>query len=253
MSCFLYPHGIRVPVPDHVHAMSYAYCFVGVTLGGCAVMCLAGVWTQCLHCIVYVLCLSPCALCLVCTWHVSNPHSVSRGSAILCVCILLCVCTALCLHLGLSFLLEAGGRDQCTRFLPTSTPALLHSSFLTASLSGDQCGHFVDGVCVDGGSCGQPLFLPQGPPMAGARPSTKEGRERSSGTFLRPKRGNEALGRWRPCSTPSPVHIGEGPAGNFSCLSFSFRPSGRTGALLRRELQLHKGLALAKGAGPWDA
>lgn len=134
----------------HVLCILFCGCHICITLGGCAVMCLAGVWTQCLHCIVYVLCLSPCALCLVCTWHVSNPRSVSRGSAILCVYILLCVCTALCLHLGLSPLLEAGGRDQCTHFLPTSTPALLHFSFLPASLSGDQGGHFVDGVCVCG-------------------------------------------------------------------------------------------------------
>lgn len=103
-------------------------------------------------------------------------------------------------------------------------------------------------VCVDRGSCGQPLSLPQGPPMAGAWPSTKEGKERSSGTFLRPKGGSEALGRWRPCSTPSPVHIGEGPAGSFRCLSFSFRPSGRTGALLRRELTAAQGISTGKGS-----
>ena len=80
-----------------------------------------------------------------------------------------------------------------------------------------------------------PPSLPQSPLMTGALPSPEDSWERSPGNFFRPKERTWALGGLLPLSTLSPLHIQEGPAGSHSCLSFFFRPLGRTRALLHRE------------------
>lgn len=112
-------------------------------------------------------------------------------TATLRACTVLHVYIALCVHPWLSLLLEAGVEISAHTVCRPSTPALQCSSFLPASVWGLGLPSFFS---WGGGSCGQPLSLPQSPPTASAWPSTEDSWE-CSGTFFSPKEVNWALGQ----------------------------------------------------------
>lgn len=219
-----------------------------------SVLCLVHV-QSCLYCVVYVYHVSTvlcpccgsvlCCMCIasipccVCVYYVANPYRVSYAYAILYACIMLRVSTVLCVHLWLRppTGLEIGISAHIFYLLALQTCCI--PAF---------CQH----LCM--GTRAATLLVMGWEKLQTTTLSTTE---LSNSECLDPhwrilepfsgskkETGHWGCRGWLLLSVPSPIHIWEGPTRSHSCTSLSFRPIGKTGALLHRDWAA-QGLALA--------